>query len=114
MFLLNINITIVCSYECTIDLWHDIVMLKIRAIEQIVRSFANHRRIEMLDLIEREPELSVDEISEKLKMDYKLGSFYTKRLLIAGLIMKKSKGKSICHKVTDRGLFVLTFVRTLE
>lgn len=89
-------------------------MLKKRALEQIVRSFSNHRRITMLCLLYKSPELSVSQIADELKIDIKLASFYLRRLTIAGLIMKKSHGKSIRHKLTKRGLFVLTFIRTLE
>ncbi len=89
-------------------------MLKKRAIEQIVKSFANHRRIQILDLLETKPEASVSEVAYQLKIDIKLASIYLRRLTIAGLIMKKSHGKSIRHKLSKRGLFVLTFVRTLD
>ncbi len=89
-------------------------MLKKRAIEQIIKSFANHRRIEMLDLLNENPELSVSQIATELKIDIKLASFYLRKLTIAGLIMKKSSEKSIKHKLSKRGEFVQTFVRTLE
>ena len=89
-------------------------MLKKRAVEQIVRSFANHRRIQILDLLEITPELSVGKIADRLKIDIRLASIHIKKLLIAGLIMKRSDGKKIRHKLTRRGLFVLTFIRTLD
>ena len=89
-------------------------MLKKRAIEQIVRSFANHRRIEVLDLLEKNPELSVGEIADKIKISLALASAHIRKLLIAGLIMKKSHGKYIRHKLSKRGHFALTFMRTLD
>ena len=89
-------------------------MLKKRQLEQIVRGFSNHRRIEMLDLIHSNPELSVNEISEKLKLNFKTTSSHLKRLIVAGLIMKRSKGRDIRHKLSERGLFILKFLRTLE
>lgn len=89
-------------------------MLKKRQLEQIVRSFSNHRRIQMLDLIDSNPELSVSEIAEKLNLNFKTASSHLKRLIVAGLIMKKSKGTSIRHKLSDRGSFILKFLRTLE
>lgn len=89
-------------------------MLKSRALEQIIKGFGNHRRIEILFLLEKFPELSVSEVSEYLKIDVKLASIYLRRLTIAGLIMKKSHKTSIRHKLTKRGLHVLKFVRTLE
>lgn len=89
-------------------------MLKKRVVEQIVRSFANHRRIEILDLLEKSPELSVGEVASELKISLNLASIHIKKLLIAGLLMKRSQGKNIRHKLTKRGLFVLTFARTLD
>lgn len=89
-------------------------MLKKRQLEQIVRGFANHRRIEILDLINTTPELSVVEIAEKLKINFKTASSHIKRLTMAGLVMKKSQSKSIRHKLSPRGSIILTFLRTLE
>ncbi|OGH18269.1 MAG: hypothetical protein A2868_03390 [Candidatus Levybacteria bacterium RIFCSPHIGHO2_01_FULL_40_15b] len=89
-------------------------MLRKRQLEQIVRGFSNHRRIEMLDLIDSMPELSVDEISKKLNINFKTTSSHLRRLIIAGLIMKRSRGKDIRHKLSERGKFILTFLRTLE
>ncbi len=68
----------------------------------------------MLDLIQTLPELSVDEIASKLNINYKTASSHLRRLIIAGLIMKKSHGKDIRHKISKRGIYVLTFLRTLE
>ena len=89
-------------------------MLKKRQLEQIVRGFSNHRRIQMLDLIDLTPELSVVEISKKLSINFKTASSHLRRLIISGLIMKKSQGKDIRHKISERGKDVLTFLRTLE
>ena len=89
-------------------------MLKKRQLEQIVRGFSNHRRIQMLDLIDLTPELSVQEISKKFDINFKTASSHLRRLIIAGLIMKRSQGKDIRHKISERGKNVLTFLRTLE
>ena len=89
-------------------------MLKKRQLEQIVRGFSNHRRIQMLDLIDLTPELSVQEISKKFNINFKTASSHLRRLIIAGLIMKRSQGKDIRHKISERGKNVLTFLRTLE
>lgn len=89
-------------------------MLKKRQLEQIVRGFSNHRRIQMLDLIDLIPELSVDEVSKKLNINFKTASSHLRRLIIAGLIMKRSQGKDIKHRISERGKTFLTFLRTLE
>ncbi len=85
-----------------------------RKLERIVKGFANHRRIQILELLEKNPELSVIEITQELNMNFKTASEHIRRLAISGLIMKRSDGKSIRHKLTERGLKVLKFLRTLE
>jgi len=79
-----------------------------------MRAAGNHRRIEILDLLDQNPELSVSEIAEKLKINFKTASEHIRRLTIAGFIMKRSQGKNIRHKLTIRGKNILTFLRTLE
>lgn len=68
----------------------------------------------MLDLIDSTTELSVDEISKKLNINFKTASSHLRRLIMAGLILKRSQGKDIRHKISERGKSVLTFLRTLE
>lgn len=79
-----------------------------------MRGFSNHRRIEILELMERMPELSVDGVAEALKINFKTASEHIRRLAIAGLVLKRSDGNSIRHKLTDRALSILKFLRTLE
>jgi len=83
-------------------------------LERIVKGFANHRRIQILELLEKNPELSVIEITQELNMNFKTASEHIRRLAISGLIMKRSDGTNIRHKLTERGLKVLKFLRTLE
>lgn len=67
-----------------------------------------------MDLLEKNPELSVSEISEKIKSDLKNVSEHIRKLTIAGLVIKRNQGKNIRHKLTSRGVTILTFYRTLE
>ncbi|OPX29312.1 MAG: hypothetical protein B1H08_04145 [Candidatus Omnitrophica bacterium 4484_171] len=87
---------------------------KYRQLERIVRGFSNHRRIQMLELLSKEPELSVLDVSEKLKVNFKTVSEHIRRLAISGLVMKRSSGASIRHRLTERGINILKFLRTLE
>ncbi len=83
-------------------------------LERIVKGSANHRRIQIIDLLEKNPELSVSEISANIKSDLKNVSEHVRKLTIAGLILKRTQGKNIRHKLTPRGQVILTFYRTLE
>ena len=85
-----------------------------RQLERIVKGFANHRRLQILGLLHKEPELSVLEIAEKLKSEFKNISAHINKMAIAGLLMKRNDFHSVRHKLTKRGLQVLKFVRTLE
>ena len=85
-----------------------------RRLERIVKGVSNHRRIQILDLLVREPELSVLEIADKLNIDFRTASEHIRKLTIAGLVMKRSDGVSVRHKLTDRGLTIFKFLKTLE
>lgn len=88
--------------------------LEYRKLERIVKGFANHRRLQTLELLSKEPELSVQEISDRLKSEFKNVSAHINRMAIAGLVMKRSDSKSIRHRLTKRGNVILKFVRMLE
>lgn len=88
--------------------------LPYRKLERVVRGFANHRRIEILELLRGEPELSVIEIAERLGINFKTASEHIRRLAIASLVLKRSDGASVRHKLTNNGLLILKFLRTLE
>ncbi len=85
-----------------------------RELERIVKGFANHRRLEILGLLYKEPELSVQEIAEILKSDMKNISAHITKMAIAGLVMKRNDDKSVRQKLTKRGEVILKFVRILE
>jgi len=85
-----------------------------RKLERIVKGFSNHRRVEILDLINRKPELSLADISDEPKINFKTASDHIRRLAIAELVMKRSEGPSVCHKITPVGSSILMFLRTLE
>ena len=85
-----------------------------RRLERIVKGFANHRRIQILELLQKEPELSVFEISDKLNINFKTASEHIRRLDIAGLVMKRSQGLCVRHKLTNRATSILKFLRILE
>ena len=83
-------------------------------LERIVKGVSNHRRIEILELLQKSPELSVIDISEKLDVNFKTISEHIKRLATAGFVLKRSDGSSVRHKITNRGSAILKFLRTLE
>ncbi len=85
-----------------------------KKVEQVVKAFANHNRIKILELLDREPELSVQQISDKLKIGYENTSDHIRKMATAGLIMKRSDGPNVRHKLTPRAQSILAFCKMLE
>lgn len=90
------------------------IMLTTRQLERIIKGFANHRRIQILQLLEEKPELSVGEISRELKINIKTASEHIRRLAISGLVLKRNQGINVRHKPTLLGNLILKFLRKLE
>lgn len=84
-----------------------------RRLERIVKGFANHRRLEILHLLHNEPELSLEDISERLNIGYENAYEHLRKMEIAGMILKRSDSKSVRHKLTDKAEHILTFCKTL-
>ena len=85
-----------------------------RELERIVKGFASHRRLQILKLLSKEPELSLIEISERVKSDFKNISAHIHKMTIAGLVMKRNEDKLVRQTFNRGGNLVLKFVRTLE
>ena len=88
-------------------------MMNFHSLERSVRAFSNHRRIQILDLLQREPELSVEEIATTLRINAKTASEHIRRLAIGGLVLKRNAGAAVRHKLTTRARLTLKFLRTL-
>jgi len=88
--------------------------LNTRNLEKIVKGFSNHRRIQLLFLLAEKPGLSVFDVAEETRCDFRTIGEHLRRLVISGLVTKKNDGKSVRHKVSDLGNNVLKFLRTLE
>lgn len=89
-------------------------MRRPRQLEKLVRGFSNHRRIEIVELLNKSPELSVAEISDILRINYKTGADHIRRLAISGIVMKRNDNNCVRHALTNDGKSVLKFLRTLE
>ncbi len=83
-------------------------------MEKITKGMANHRRIEVLYLLEEKPNLSLTQISDMLHANFKTVAEHVRRLVISGLVWKNSLGKEVQHKLSDSGMVILKFLRTLE
>ena len=85
-----------------------------RKLEKIVRGFSNHRRIQIMALLAGEPDLSVAEVADELKVDFRTISEHLRRLHNSGLVVKRNMGNEVEHKLSGIGKSTLMFLRTLE
>ena len=84
-----------------------------RRLERIAKGFANHRRIQMMRLLEQEPELSLESIARRLRVNLKTASEHLRRLAIAGLVLKRHQGCQVLHALSPRGASALAFLEQL-
>jgi DNA-binding transcriptional ArsR family regulator len=89
-------------------------LTELRYLERVVRGFASHRRIQILQLLSERPELDLMQIARACGIQFRNASEHVRRLAYAGLVIKRSKGRQVLHKVAPRGRQVLTFLRALQ
>ena len=89
-------------------------MLNTKNLEKIIKGCANHRRIQIMDLLNKKPELSVSEVANELKVNFKTISEHIRRLAHTGLVLKRNDAAAVRHALSEKGKLILKFLRTLE
>ncbi len=90
-------------------------MEKTKTSKQLERHFkgvANHRRIDILFVVEKFENITLDEITEQLKCNLKTVSEHTRRLVQAGLLNKQYRGRTVAHSLSPYGKRMITFIKT--
>lgn len=88
--------------------------LQYKKIEKMVKGFANHRRIQVLELLEKSPNLSVDDISQNLNVNFVTIADHVRKLSDAGLVEKNYRGRFVIQSITSRGKDILSFCKMLK
>ena len=88
--------------------------MKLPHLERVIKGFANGRRIQILELLDKKPDMSLLDIADELKVDFRTAGEHTRKLAIAGLILKRHNGQVVEHAISPRGKVVLKFCRKLE
>jgi len=84
-----------------------------RTLERIVKGFANHRRIQIMRLLERQPDLPLVQVCSSLRMSVKAGSEHMRKLALAGIVAKRCKGRWVLHRLAPPAQRVLAFLKTI-
>lgn len=85
-----------------------------RQLERMFKGAANHRRWEILLLLEKMPGAMLHEIVDELGCNMKTIAEHCRRLMLAGLIQKQHKGREVGHTLTHTGKQFLAFARKLS
>jgi DNA-binding MarR family transcriptional regulator len=90
---------------------------KMKTSKQMERHFkgiANHRRIDILLLVKNHDGIALEDIAETLNCNFKTISEHTRRLVAAGLLNKRYKGRTVLHSLSPYGQKLVTFIKTFQ
>ena len=85
-----------------------------RKLERHFKGVSDHRRISILLLIARRPNIILDEILHELQGNQKTFSEHTRRLVAAGLVEKSYAGRMVQHNLTPYGTIFVDFIRAFS
>ncbi len=82
-----------------------------RQLERYFKGVANHRRIAILLLVAQTGGIGLDQISKRLQCNMKTISEHTRRLVLAGLLQKFYRGRTVAHILTPYGKKMLACLK---
>ena len=83
-------------------------------MERHFKGAANHYRLDILLLINKEKGITVEGIADRLKANFKTVSQHTRYLAQAGLIQKKYKGRAVEHVLSPYGSVFAEFIKNFQ
>jgi len=93
--------------------WYDKKEMKTaKQLERYFKGAANHRRLAILRVLDKNSGLALEQISEVLKCNIKTISEHTRRLVQAGLLNKEYKGRKVEHSLSPYGKQFVNFTKT--
>lgn len=85
-----------------------------KQLQRYFKGAANHWRISILLLVDKNEGISVDQIAQVLKGNFKTISQHTRSLVQAGLLNKKYQGRQVIHFLSPYGKRFVEFIKTFE
>ena len=90
---------------------------KIKTSKQLERHFkgiANHRRLDILFLVRDSEGITLEQIATSLNANFRTISEHTRRLVQAGLLNKKYRGRVVEHSLSTYGQKLMKFIKTFQ
>ncbi|MEX0877791.1 MAG: winged helix-turn-helix domain-containing protein [Candidatus Spechtbacterales bacterium] len=85
-----------------------------KQLERYFKGAANHYRIEILLTVDKAKGITVEKLAEELNANFKTISEHTRRLVQAGLLNKKYKGRQVEHSLSPYGERFVKFIKTFK
>ena len=85
-----------------------------KQMERHFKGIANHRRIDILLLVSKTEGITVDQIANELDCNIKTISEHTRRLVQAGLLNKKYRGRQVEHSLSPYGNQLIKFITIFQ
>ena len=83
-----------------------------KQLERYLKGLANHRRLDILLFVQKNPGTNLEGITEQLDCHFTTVSVHTHKLVKAGLLNKKYFGQSVSHTISPYGKKFLLFLKT--
>ncbi len=83
-------------------------------MERHLKGIANHHRINILLLVDEREGITLETISETLHANEKTIGDHTRRLLQAGLLDKRYRGKFVEHSLSPYGKMFVRFLKAFR
>ena len=81
-----------------------------RQLERHLKGISNHRRIDILRLVNKSEGITLEDIADELGCNIKTISEHTRRLVQAGLVNKKYEGRKVAHSLSPYGRRIIAFI----
>ena len=85
-----------------------------KQLERYFKGVANHTRIRILLLVERNEGINLEDMAELLNINIKTISGHTKTLVNSGLLNKKYVGREISHNLSPYGRKMVGIIKKFQ
>ena len=85
-----------------------------KQMERHFKGISNHHRINILLLVYKNPDITLDQITTELKSNFKTISEHTRRLVHAGLLNKTYQGRSVAHSLSPYGKKIIECIKIFQ
>ncbi len=85
-----------------------------KQLERYFKGVANHHRIHILEVVSKNEGMTLEEISKRTDISIKTLSEHTKKLVQAGLLNKRYKGRFIAHSLSPYGREFIRFIEKFK